>query len=123
MQVIIDVLAKKLSSLDNVTIEYNQPAKSPESVAQQYGVPIESVIWAAPGLQESYAESQLSIFAVGYKNETVSQAKIGYGTLIPDNNIPISGILNESDIHQSKRSPAGHRLFRLMVPHLSLIHI
>jgi hypothetical protein len=117
MQVIIDVLAKELSSLDNVTIEYNQPAKSPESVAQQYGVPIESVVWAAPGLQESYAESQLSIFAVGYKNETVSQAKIGYGTLIPDNNIPISGILNESDIHQSKRSPAGHRLFRLMVPH------
>ena len=43
--------------------------------------------------------------------------EIGYGTLIPDRSIPISGILNESDIHHSKRCPEGHRLFRLMVPH------
>ncbi len=25
--------------------------------------------------------------------------------------------MNESDLHESKRSPEGHRLFRLMVPH------
>ena len=42
---------------------------------------------------------------------------VGYGTLIPDERIPISGILHESDVHSSQRAPKGNRMFRLMVPH------
>ena len=59
----------------------------------------------------------MSIFAIGYRSDQVANVKIGYGTLIPDSKYPISGILHESDIHQSKRCPENYRLFRLMVPH------
>ena len=54
---------------------------------------------------------------MGFSEKSVRNIEYGYGTLIPDKSIPISGILHESDIHASKRSPEGHRLFRLMVPH------
>ena len=117
MQCLTDTLSEHLSSLSNVDVQLNKSFKSPVSVAESHGVGLESVIWAAPGLHEDYAESQLSIFAVGYRNEQVSTVKVGYGTLIPDVNIPVSGILHESDLHNSNRCPDGHRLFRLMVPH------
>ena len=117
MQCLIDALAAKLSSLQNVDIKLEQEAKTAKSVALEYGISADSVIWAAPGVQENYTDSALSIFAVGYRAEQVTNVKTGYGTLIPDSNLPISGILHESDLHNSKRCPDGHRLFRLMVPH------
>ena len=117
MQSLIDSLSEKLSALNNVEVNLSQDIKSRESIAEQYGVNHNSILWAAPGFQEDYDETSLSIFAIGYQSSKVANVEVGYGTLIPDRSIPISGILHESDIHQSKRCPEGHRLFRLMVPH------
>ena len=86
-------------------------------MAAEYNVPVSSIIWSAPGLKDGYESTELSIFAIGYEHQQVAKVKLGYGTLIPNQSLPISGILHESDIHQSQRSPSGHRLFRLMVPH------
>ena len=113
----VDALVAKLSNLENVDIRLEQEVQSAQSVALEYDIGAESVIWAAPGGQENYTASTLSIFAIGYLDKQVQDVKVGYGTLIPDINLPISGILHESDLHHSKRCPEGHRLFRLMVPH------
>jgi protoporphyrinogen oxidase len=112
-----DALVAVLSSLENVEIRLEQEAQSAQAVAQEYGITVESIIWAAPGVQDNFTESSLSIFAIGYRDEQVANVKVGYGTLIPDSKLPISGILHESDLHHSQRCPEGHRLFRLMVPH------
>ena len=117
MQTLIDVLSEKLTSLDNVELNLSQEVTSVETLARQYQVEKEAILWAAPGFQENYTETKLSIFAVGYREDQVKSINRGYGTLIPDKNLPVSGILHESDIHQSKRCPEGFRLFRLMVPH------
>ena len=117
MQSLVDALVTALSSLENVEMRLEQEAQSAQAVAQEYGITVESVIWAAPGVQENFTESSLSIFAIGYREEQVADVKVGYGTLIPDSQLPISGILHESDLHHSPRCPEGHRLFRLMVPH------
>ncbi len=118
MKTLIEALERKLLESKNITIKLNQTAKSLESISSEYEIPESSIIWAATGWQEEDKEfTELSIFVIGYKIENVKNVEIGYGTLIPDNTIPISGILNESDLHESKRSPEGHRLFRLMVPH------
>ena len=117
MQCLVDALVAKLSNLANVDIRLEQEVQSAQSVALEYDIGAESVIWAAPGVQENYTASTLSIFAIGYLDKQVQDVKVGYGTLIPDSNLPISGILHESDLHHSKRCPEGHRLFRLMVPH------
>ena len=117
MQCLVDALVAKLSNLENVDIRLEQEVQSAQSVALEYDIGVESVIWAAPGFQENYTTSTLSIFAIGYLDKQVQDVKVGYGTLIPDTNLPISGILHESDLHHSKRCPEGHRLFRLMVPH------
>ena len=117
MQCLVDALVAKLSNLENVDIRLEQEVQSAQSVALEYDIGVESVIWAAPGVQENYTASTLSIFAIGYLHKQVQDVKVGYGTLIPDTNLPISGILHESDLHHSKRCPEGHRLFRLMVPH------
>ena len=117
MQCLVDALVAKLSNLENVDIRLEQEVQSAQSVALEYDIGAESVIWAAPGVQENYTTSTLSIFAIGYLDKQVQDVKVGYGTLIPDSNLPISGILHESDLHHSKRCPEGHRLFRLMVPH------
>ena len=114
---LIDALVEVLSSLENVEIRLEQEAQSAQAVAQEYGITVESIIWAAPGVQDNFTESSLSIFAIGYRDEQVANVKVGYGTLIPDSKLPISGILHESDLHHSQRCPEGHRLFRLMVPH------
>ena len=116
MQTLIDALSDQISNLDNVTIIQGDRAKSPESVAAKYEIPLESIIWTAPNPEVTQDYSKISIFAIGYKNQQVSQVKTGYGTLIPSIDYPISGILHESDVHDSARSPDGHRLFRLMVP-------
>ena len=117
MQCLVDALVAKLSNLENVDIRLEQEVQSAQSVALEYDIGAESVIWAAPGVQENYTTSTLSIFAIGYLDKQVQDVKVGYGTLIPDSNLPISGILHESDLHHSKRCPEDHRLFRLMVPH------
>ena len=117
MQSLVDALVTALSSLENVEVRLEQEAQSAQAVAQEYDIAVESVIWAAPGAQEDFTESSLSIFAIGYREEQVAKVKVGYGTLIPDSQLPISGILHESDLHHSQRCPDGHRLFRLMVPH------
>jgi len=117
MQSLVDALVTALTSLENVDVRLEQEAQSAQAVAQEYDIAVESVIWAAPGVQENFTESSLSIFAIGYREEQVAKVKVGYGTLIPDSQLPISGILHESDLHHSQRCPDGHRLFRLMVPH------
>ena len=117
METLIKALEKKLLESNNITIKLNQTVKSLESLSSEYEIPESSIIWAAPGLQDDYQYTELSIFAIGYHEDNVSDVEIGYGTLIPDITIPISGILNESDVHDSKRCPKNHRLFRLMVPH------
>ena len=117
MMVLIQSLSEKLIQLENVEIMFNQSIDSAQEAAERFGIGTASVIWAAPGDREDYSASQLSIFAVGYRNEQVANVEVGYGTLIPDVELPISGILHESDLHYSKRAPDGHRLFRLMVPH------
>ena len=117
MQSLVDALVTALSSLENVEMRLEQEAQSAQAVAQEYDIAVESVIWAAPGVQENFTESSLSIFAIGYREEQVAKVKVGYGTLIPDSQLPISGILHESDLHHSQRCPEGHRWFRLMVPH------
>ena len=117
MQSLVDALVTALSNLENVEVRLEQEAQSAQAIAQEYDIAVESVIWAAPGVQENFTESSLSIFAIGYREEQVADVKVGYGTLIPDSQLPISGILHESDLHHSQRCPDGHRLFRLMVPH------
>ncbi len=117
METLVTALGDRLTNMSNVKVIVDCEAKSPQSVAQQYSVPVSSVIWSAPGLQENFESTELSIFAIGFTNQSVAKIKFGYGTLIPDKSLPISGILHESDVHQSKRCPNGHRLFRLMVPH------
>ena len=117
METLTRAIERELLESKNVTIKFNQKAQSFSSVSSEFDVPESSIIWSAPGFQDGYEFTELSIFAIGYNEKEVSNVKFGYGTLIPDRNIPISGILNESDLHHSKRCPNGHRLFRLMVPH------
>ena len=117
MQYLVETLAEELSKLSNISIHLGQEADNVNAVAKQYNVQTNSIIWAAPGFQPDYEATKLSIFAIGYRSDQVANVKIGYGTLIPDSKYPISGILHESDIHQSKRCPENYRLFRLMVPH------
>tara|TARA_B110000444_G_scaffold242472_1_gene259814 strand:- start:2278 stop:3534 length:1257 start_codon:yes stop_codon:yes gene_type:complete len=117
MQTLTKALEDRLIKSENITIKFNEVAQSIESISSKYELPESSIIWAAPGLYGESDFTELSIFVIGYMDESVSDVKVGYGTLIPDKEIPISGILNESDLHNSKRCPQGHRLFRLMVPH------
>ncbi len=58
----------------------------------------------------------MDVYVAGYHNNGVSEVQRGYGTLIPDADVPVSGILHESDVHSSPRAPADHRLFRIMAP-------
>jgi len=117
MATLIKSLGEKLLQIENVEVLFSQSVASAQTVAERFGIGLESIIWAAPGNRADYSESKLSIFAIGYRNEQVANVEVGYGTLIPDAELPISGILHESDLHYSKRAPNGHRLFRLMVPH------
>ncbi len=115
METLTNALIDKINQLDNISVILNSELKSPEEISKKYDHKSSSIIWAAP-LHNEMEKTKISIFAIGYKNEHVKSQEIGYGTLIPEPDIPISGILNESDIHSSKRAPKGHRLFRLMVP-------
>ena len=116
MTTMIERLVTKLEQMPNVHLRLNTTLASPTVAAAEFDLPLSSVIWTAP-LDESRPTTSLSIFAVGYRSEDVAAVPVGYGTLVPDSNMPISGILHESDVHLSARAPNGHRLFRLMVPH------
>ena len=113
---LVEVLRNQISGLSNVKIVLGKEAESVQSVSEHYDVPLTSVLWTGPNPDNDQGYSEISVFAVGYSNQQVEHIEVGYGTLIPDKEVPISGILHESDVHQSKRSPEGHRLFRLMVP-------
>ncbi len=115
METLTNALIDRINQLDNISVILNSELKSPEEVEEKYNHKLSSIIWAAP-LHNEREKTKISIFAIGYKNEHVESQEIGYGTLIPEPDIPISGILNESDIHSSNRAPKGHRMFRLMVP-------
>ena len=117
MESLISALQHELESMDNVTIMMGESIESPQAAASQFEVSAESILWTAPAVEADRKLVKLSVFAVGYTNEDVSDIKYGYGTLIPDESIPISGILHESDLHHSVRAPEGHRLFRIMAPH------
>jgi len=117
MGALVDALQKRLESMSNVEILLSTDVESPSSVAETFEVPLSSIIWTAPGLLEHQKTNWISIFAVGFHQNDVKDVPIGYGVLIPDDSIPFSGVLHESDVHHSKRTPAEHRLFRIMVPH------
>ena len=116
MQTLIDGLVHRLESLDNVSFTMNAPPDTPEEVAEARNMPLSSVIWCAPLRRTASEFTELNVYAVGYTEAQVSSVKVGYGTLIPDETCPVSGILHESDVHGSPRAPAGHRLFRVMAP-------
>ena len=116
MQTLIDGLVHRLESLDNVSFTMNAPPDTPEEVAEARNMPLSSVIWCAPLRRTAREFTELNVYAVGYTEAQVSSVKVGYGTLIPDETCPVSGILHESDVHGSPRAPAGHRLFRVMAP-------
>ena len=105
MKTLVKCLVQSLESLDNVTLAIGQESDSPISVSKSYGVPLGPILWTAPNPNQVNEHSNLSIFAIGFKKEQVTNIEIGYGTLIPDSNLPISGILHESDLHNSKRCP------------------
>ena len=117
MYSLIESLQNQLESMDNVTIQMGKKLESPQAAASHFDVSLDSILWTAPVLEADRKLTQLSVFAVGYHNEDVAHIDYGYGTLIPDATIPISGILHESDLHHSQRAPEGHRLFRIMAPH------
>ena len=116
MSTLVNQLEKQIGKLPNVKILLNTSFENTGQAADFFGIPESSVIWAAP-VNNERPSNKLSVFVIGYKEADVKSVKKGYGTLIPESDIPISGILHESDIHGSRRAPIGHRLFRIMVPH------
>tara|TARA_B100000575_G_scaffold106589_1_gene84906 strand:- start:8422 stop:9708 length:1287 start_codon:yes stop_codon:yes gene_type:complete len=111
-----DKLARELDEMPNVSIILGSKYDSLTEISQDFGVPTGAIIWSAPGILQKKSGSDVSVFAVGYRELDVSRVPVGYGTLYPDNDIVFSGVLHESDVHVGRRAPSGHRLFRLMVP-------
>ena len=116
MQTLVDALVQELKMFENVKFHFNQDISKPEEVATEHHVSISSVIWCAPLERTNEDFTSLDVYVAGYHNNGVSEVQRGYGTLIPDADLPISGILHESDVHSSPRTPADHRLFRIMAP-------
>jgi protoporphyrinogen oxidase len=116
MQTLIDGLVQGLEALENVSFTMNATSATPEEVAEARKIPLSSVIWCAPLRRSPREFTELNVYAVGYTEAQVASVEMGYGTLIPDETCPVSGILHESDVHGSERAPAGHRLFRIMAP-------
>ena len=115
MSALVDGLVNSISAMSNVSIHLNHHAADAEEVCQAFGIDASAIIWSAGS--PTMTKSKLSIFVAGYASKAIQNVPIGYGTLVPDASIPISGILHESDVHASSRAPDGHRLFRIMVPH------
>ena len=116
MQTLVDELVQRLNSFANVEFCFNQEVSKPEQVAAEHHVPIGSVIWCAPLERKKEQYTSLDVYVAGYHDRDLRGVEQGYGTLIPDEDMPISGILHESDVHLSSRAPTNHRLFRIMAP-------
>ena len=116
MQTLVDALVQELKTFENIKFHFNQDISNPEDAATEHHVPISSVIWCAPLDRTNEDFTSLDVYVAGCHNNGVSEVQRGYGTLIPDADVPISGILHESDVHSSPRAPADHRLFRIMAP-------
>ncbi len=116
MEGLIEALIAALNDDSSVDLRFNVDVSTPQAAAEQVGVSPSSVLWAAPRENDERGPA-LTVVAVGYSNDDVASVPVGYGTLCPDVDCPISGILHESDVHHGQRAPPGHRLFRVMVPH------
>mgnify|MGYP005745767185 FL=1 len=116
MQTLIDALVAHLEKQPNVNFHYGQNCVGPKTVAETRGVPLSAVVWCGPLTRKPDQFTNLDIYVAGYTVKAASNVPLGYGTLIPDEDIPMSGILHESDVHQSPRAPSEHRLFRIMAP-------
>jgi len=116
MQTLIDRLVERLEALDNVVFTMNAPVKTPADLARDRAIPLSGIIWCAPLERQPTDYTHLNVYAAGYKTEDTASVPLGYGTLIPDETSPVSGVLHESDVHGSPRAPPGHRLFRVMSP-------
>ena len=105
MQTLVDALIQQLSTLrmsNSTSIKTNKP----EDVAREHHVPISSVIWCALDRTNEISRHWTCTLQVKH-NSAVSEVQQGYGTLIPDEEIPISGILHERmAIH--RLLPADH---------------
>ncbi len=117
MYSIIEALESRLNQMKNIEIVLESKAENPDEVSKSQNVPLSSIIWSTGMPTGPHGETEISVFAAGYESSDVNHIGVGYGTLIPNIETPVSGILHESDIHSSQRAPNGHRLFRLMVPH------
>ena len=117
MQTLVTALVSALEALDNVTISLGVDITTPEALAEKQNQPLSSIVWCAPLRRKTTEFTHLNVYAVGFTEADSRSVPVGYGTLIPDAQAPISGVLHESDVHGSPRAPKGHRLF------LSLIHI
>ena len=115
-QTLVDRLVERLEQLDNVHCSLGVSVASPEALAAERGQPLSAIEWCAPLPRGPTEFTRLSVYAVGFTEADARSVPVGYGTLIPDENAPISGVLHESDVHGSSRAPSGHRLFRLMSP-------
>ena len=116
MEALIEALIAALVNDASVDVHFGVDVPAPEAAAEHAGVSASSVLWAAPRVNDEPGPA-LTVVAVGYSNDDAASVPVGYGTLFPDVDSPISGILHESDVHHGQRAPPGHRLFRVMVPH------
>ena len=116
MEVLIDKLGEKLNQMPNVNIQLHTEYDNLSDISEAFGVSKESIIWSSPGILQKQKSSEVAVFVVGYRESDTTKIPIGYGTLFPQPDTVISGILHESYVHVWRRAPAGHRLFRIMVP-------
>ena len=114
---LVEALVDALNGDDMVSMRFNMDVPSPEAAAEHAGLSLTSVLWAAPR-PEDEPGPELTVAVVGYTHADASAVPVGYGTLCPDPSSPVSGVLHESDVHHGARAPSGHRLFRVMVPHV-----
>ena len=116
MQTLIHSLYEELEDQENVKIIFGSNFENEIEASKKLGLEKHSIIWASPLKDDKDNFTELKIYAVGYDLEQCQDIPIGYGTLIPDKSISISGILHESDVHSTNRAPPNHRLFRVMSP-------
>ena len=116
MEGLVEALVDALNGDEMVSMRFNMDVPSPEAAAEDAGLSLTSVLWAAPRTEDEPGP-ELTVAVVGYTHADASAVPVGYGTLCPDPSSPVSGILHESDVHHGARAPPGHRLFRVMVPH------
>ena len=95
-QTLVDRLVERLEQLDNVHCSLGVSVASPEALAADEANPFPRS-FGAPPPQGPTEFTRLSVYAVGFTEADARSVPVGYGTLIPDENAPISGVLHESD--------------------------